>query len=998
VSKGVISALEAVAAVAVVFVGGPLSLALALAAASYSTERQARAEITARNAYNASLRDRYAMVRNSMAARQLVFGRCRVSGPMFFAASYGTDNEHLTFCVALAAHEIDAIETIYFDDKPITLDGAGNVIGVQEHDAFSIVTSSATVTISKTPTAGTVTATARYGDVLVPLTVSLVSGVNITVTGATAGTVGQLDVYYQPSPDPYAPNGVTQHQSTYTVATSTQTFTLPSGALVPPPDASGVHVVYQVTNSSADDSAPISGASVSGYNVTLTGLTVGRKITIYYQTSNGASKARVRKYLGTLTQTADAGMIANLPGTWTSAHKATGVAYLVVELDYDQNAFVGGVPQVSAVVRGMKCYDPRNGTTAWTENPALHARALATHSLAGNLPANCIDDPAVIIAANIADTSTTYTVGTANYVRPLYTAGYAFSVDRKPMDGLTDLCQAMGGGWVFADGMLRLNAGGYRTPNPGTLDETWLTDDDAVQIQVGYQRATLVNTITSSFADKFQDYTQVPLPRVPPAVDSHGSPIPNPYAIADGATLSQSIQYSAVTFSGQAQYISSCLLRRQRQGLVVQMRCNYRAWQDQTFDVRNVTLSRFGWVNKPFEVIKDAQTADGSFELVLQETDPSIWNMDAGFSAVDIAPNTNMPVPWGLPPVTTLTATSGDATLLRQADGTVVPQVKVTWDTITDSRVLQGGYVEIRYWRMGDIGDTFQTFKALGTDVQAFLTGVRAGSQYIVTARTGSVVTQGPWCDQVVVTAAGKSNPPDDVSGLTAAVVYGAVFVSWTKSASPDYAKTELRVGASWAAGVPLNGSLPTNVRGTTYLWAWPTQATYTVWAAHYDTSGNISATPQSVPVTVDASINVHDGLIATASAVSMTHAKHTPDGETFRDAVISLTYTPTQNCSAVVTVSGSGSYTTGAANPFVQILGGIYISGASWSAFDGTNVYSKPGVASNSYFSVTGSRTFLSLVAGTTYVFKYLACKWDTTDTATVDSIEMRIDVNKGV
>ncbi len=188
-SKGVVAASELVASVALLIEteGASWQQSAALAAAALGTERAARAEITARNAYNASLRDRYAMVRSSKAARRLVFGRCRVSGPIFFGASYGPDNEHLTICVALAAHEVDAIETVYFDDKVVTLDGSGNVLSVQEHDAFSITTSSATVSISKTPATGTVTATARYGDALVPLTVSGVSGVNVTVTGATSG-------------------------------------------------------------------------------------------------------------------------------------------------------------------------------------------------------------------------------------------------------------------------------------------------------------------------------------------------------------------------------------------------------------------------------------------------------------------------------------------------------------------------------------------------------------------------------------------------------------------------------------------------------------------------------------------------------------------------------------------------------------------------------------------------------------------------------------------
>lgn len=869
-SKGVTSALELVgAAVALYF--GQTQLAEALAAAALSTERAARAEISARNAYNASLRDRYAMIRSATAARQLVFGRCRVSGPVFFGASYGTDNEHLTLCVALAAHEIDAIESVYFDDKLLTLDGAGNVIGVQEHDVFSIAAATATVTIQKTPKAGTVTAAARYGEVVVPLTVS-VSGVNVTVSGATAGQIGQLDVYYLPDPDPYAPAGFTQRSAVFTVTSTTQTFTLPSTAprgVIPPPVPGSLQIAYQVTGASSDNSLPITGGAVSGYNVTLSSLFVGRNIVIYYDTANASSKARVRKYLGGPGQVADANMITNYPGTWTANHKATGIAYLVVELDYDADAFIGGVPSVSAVVRGMKCYDPRNGTTAWTENPALHARALVTHPLAGNLPLSCVNDAAVIAAANISDTTASYTVGSQTYVRPLYTSGYAFTVDRKPMDGLTDLCQAMGGGWVWSDGAVLVNAGSYRTPNPGTLDETWLTDEDSVQIQVGYQRTALVNTITGTFADKQQDYTSVPLPRLSPPA----------YTAADGTTLSQSIQYSAVTFSGQAQYISSCLLRRMRQGLVVKMRCNFRAWQDQTYDVRNVSLARFGWVNKPFEIIKDTWTADGSFELTLQETDPSVWDMDAAFSATDVAPNTSMPVPWGLPPITNLAASSGDATLLRQADGTVVPQISVTWDALSDSRVTVGGYVEIRYWRMGDLSTTYQTVRVSGGDSQAFLNGVRAGSAYLVVARSVSVVTQGPWTTQIMITASGKTTPPDNVSGLAATVVYGAVFIAWNPSGSADYAQTELRRGSTWAAGVPLSGSLATKVRGVNYLWAWPAQGAYTIWAAHYDSSGNPSATPASVALTVDAGINLTTGQLGVNAATNVYVATHVSTG-----------------------------------------------------------------------------------------------------------------------
>jgi hypothetical protein len=816
---------------------GQYQLAASLAAAALGTDTARRAEDKARRAYNASLRDRYTMSRSTQAARQLVFGRCRVSGPVFFIASYGDDRQHLAMCIALAAHEIDAIETVYFDDRPVMLDGSGNVTGILNQDVFSITAPTAAVDLTKNPRAGSVTAQARYGSTTVPLTVTAVTGTNVSVSGARSGETGELDIFYAGDPDPIVPTGVDSYTERFPITSAGQTFTLARN-----PDSGSVHAVYVATSATSNDASPITIASVTGNTVTVSGATVGRTAAIYYQAIQSlpaASKARVRKFLGLQTQTADGHLTFEFPGVWTNAHTATGVAYLVVELDYDENAFIGGIPNVSAVVRGMKCYDPRTGTTAWTENPALHARALATHSLAGNLPASSIDDDAVAAAANVCDTVTTYTVGDADFTRELYKAGYAFTVDRKPMDGLTDLCQAMGGDWVFADGMLRVVAGSYRVPVMD-LDESWLVDDQPVQIQVGNARADLVNTTTGSIADQDQDWRMVPIPRI----------APDAYLAADGATLARDIEYAAVTFSGQAQYLSSTMLRRMRQGLLLKVRCNMRAWQAERFDNLNVTLNRFGFDAKPFEVIESVWTTDGSIDLTLRETTPIIWDMDAGFDANDIAPNTTMPVPWGLPQITSLAGVSDDSTVQPQSDGTVLPRVSVTWDAVTDGRVLQGGYIEIRYWLMGQSADTFYTAKAQPTDTRLFLDSVRSSVAYLITARTVSVVTHSPWCRAVAVNANGKTIAPSAVTGANCTLGAGRAHFTWDACIDPDYKLTEIRYGASWAAGTLIGTSA-----GTSIDWLSPPVGAQTIWFANQNFSG-VYSTAVSLSVTIDASVN----------------------------------------------------------------------------------------------------------------------------------------------
>ena len=82
-------------------------------------------------------------------------------------------------------------------------------------------------------------------------------------------------------------------------------------------------------------------------------------------------RARVWFHDGAAGQLANTHVTTNA-AAWTSDCTLSGIAYLVVELDYDIDVFDNGIPNVSAVVRGRSdVYDPRTDSTGWTENVAL---------------------------------------------------------------------------------------------------------------------------------------------------------------------------------------------------------------------------------------------------------------------------------------------------------------------------------------------------------------------------------------------------------------------------------------------------------------------------------------------------------------------------------------------------------------------------------------------------------------------------------------------------
>jgi len=112
------------------------------------------------------------------------------------------------------------------------------------------------------------------------------------------------------------------------------------------------------------------------------------------------SHARIKVHTGASGQLADADLVAEV-AEWTSAHVGNGIAYTYGRFRYNKDLF-DKVPEISAVIRGLKVYDPRDGGTRWTRNPALIKRWYLTDAEYGLGTAVAeIDDASVIEAANI---------------------------------------------------------------------------------------------------------------------------------------------------------------------------------------------------------------------------------------------------------------------------------------------------------------------------------------------------------------------------------------------------------------------------------------------------------------------------------------------------------------------------------------------------------------------------------------------------------------------
>lgn len=794
----------------------------------YGRDQRRKARRRANAERLASLKDRYQMVRGGTEPRRIVYGRARVSGPIVYGQSTGTKKEFLHLVVALVGHECDAVETVYFNDIALPApDGSGFI----QSGEFALSTTH-------------------------------------TATEAWSGTSKVL------ANTPSAILGVTRETGSGDMTASV--------VLATPADY-----------------------TLAGATLTIPGGGAG---TVNYQYTSVTPRVRVRTFLGAASQAAASELVTESAGRWTSAHQLKGICYAYVRLEYDQQVFGQvGLPNVSAVVRGKKVLDPRTSTTYWTPNAALCTADYLKDALYG-LGATTAQVPSaeLITAANVSDeavtlystgtvavtngspnitgtgtswlarvrpgmnfvgpnavsmtvlsvTSNTALVLTANYAgstlsgqaysirEPRYTANGVLDSADAARNNLDKIVESMAGTVVWTQGRWLVRAGAHITPTI-TITEDWLADEAPV-ITPRAPRQELVNRVVATYAEREKLYTDVQAPAVTNAT----------YVSDDGGLdLPAELTYDLCDGGVRAQRLAKIHLERTRQALTVKLSCNLRAYDLSPSDTVAVTLARYGWSAKVFEVMQRSLDLESMrVGLVLRETASGVWDWALGAeTAIDLTPNTDLPSPFNPPAALTgLSVTSGTAQLLRLGDGSIITRALVSWTQSTDVYTVRGGRIEIR-WKRDDATEWISAPSVPGDDTSTLigpLDDLRINFVQVRPVNTRG--RNGAWTTMAHIVV-GKTAPPTDVAGLAAAAITGAIRLSWTPNTETDYAATELRLGTVWASGTRLDTGAAgsTEVVGNAYAWAWPAPGSYTVMARHRDTTGNLSNTTASLGVTV---------------------------------------------------------------------------------------------------------------------------------------------------
>ena len=499
---------------------------------------------------------------------------------------------------------------------------------------------------------------------------------------------------------------------------------------------------------------------------------------------------RIKEHLGSTDQVADNDLVAEV-GNWTNSHRLQGISYLYLRFDVNEDAFPNGVPEVSAVIKGKKVYDPRTETTVWSDNPALCILDYLTNQQYGlKEELSSIDTDLFSTAANVCDY---YNYPTLTGVQR-YTCNGSFTTATTPYDLLNNILTSMGGMLWYSQGKWRCKPA-YWTESQATFDENDLRS--SISVSTRHSRRDNFNAVNGTWKGEASNWqiTDYPIVKTQAFIDAD-----------NGKEKSIDLALPFTSDVDMARRIANIYLERNRQQLTFQASFGLSAFKVQVGDIVTLNNTRFGWVNKDFEVVSwTFGLVDGSdlqVQMTLRETAESVFD-DIADGVVYERDNTILPSPFTTTPV------GINVVAEAQVSNQKVSNVAVI--TITATTNVFINYVEVEFRKTGDTD-----WRLVGTGpVGIFKAGDLETGNYDFRARSVNTFNvRGDWEYALSQTINAFIGDPSDVGGFDVELSGGTLFLSWTPIPDPDLSHYIIKhnsntTGATWSNSTTVIEKVP---------------------------------------------------------------------------------------------------------------------------------------------------------------------------------------------
>lgn len=469
----------------------------------------------------------------------------------------------------------------------------------------------------------------------------------------------------------------------------------------------------------------------------------------------------VKKFTGKDDQQADSWMIDNVPG-WTSEHRLRGLACVYVRLEYNDDK-LASVPTITANVKGLKCFDPRDNQTKWTDSPSLIAAQILTQFY--KVKPEEIDYTSVAYAANIDEELVN--IGN-NQFQKRYGANGVLSTDASALDNINEIMNCNFGVSHYAGGLFRFYSGAFRMPTAVIDDNDYC---ELLSINTGKSRKELFNSAKAQYIEK-EGNTYAPTDIIPV--------IDQTFIDEDGEEREMDLTFPLINNSRQARRLAKIhLLDNRVSQMKLSCKVNAGAMLIQPNDNINLTITRYNIINKTFRVLNaNFNIMDMTVNLELQETDSTIF--DWAEEAED-APN--------LPPPPVIAVEERPVPIINNfqlifnpdANRLAVPSFKINW-TVPDVTFIAGYEIQIR--------KEFQEWEILGTTLATeyhHRTLLTIGQKYKFRIRSINILgNRSEWVESNFLTFQLKAPPEMAIfDTVSIALNTGTVSLSWFDSPDP---------------------------------------------------------------------------------------------------------------------------------------------------------------------------------------------------------------------
>ena len=303
---------------------------------------------------------------------------------------------------------------------------------------------------------------------------------------------------------------------------------------------------------------------------------------------------------------------ANSPD-WRDTQIGRGLSFVRLSFRYSAEKYPSGIPDVRFVLRGRRdIYDPRTGTTGYSENTALHILWFLRNRC--GVPDDEIVFSSFASSANVCDEMLANADGSTS---ARYRSGCVIGADESRTQVMQKLEAACGGKLIRVGGRWMLQVGAYYGPY-----DFEITEDMVIGTVTGSTEPTndsAINTVRGTFVDPSQAWAETDYPEV--SVSQ--------WVVADGGEAAETLSFSYVSNPYQAQRLANIELRRRRAGGTLSIPMNFMGYNCRPGRSVKVNLPSLNIIGE-FIVTDWSMSPDSGCNVSVAQNEPAIFDDAVG--------------------------------------------------------------------------------------------------------------------------------------------------------------------------------------------------------------------------------------------------------------------------------------------------------------------------------------------------------------------------------